>query len=63
MKFCPLKKETIKIDVSKTKEYFMFCDGVSCAWYAKETDECALKCIATRLENGTVKVLCKTSDP
>jgi hypothetical protein len=51
MKFCPLKKKKLKIDVGVTGEYFAACEGESCAWYVKETDECALKCIATRLEN------------
>jgi hypothetical protein len=61
--FCPLKKMTVKTDTGTTKEFFLGCDGKACAWYIEETEECALKCIATRLENGTVKVLCKTSDP
>jgi hypothetical protein len=51
MKFCPLKKETLKTDVGTIREYFMVCEGESCAWYVKETEECALKCIASRLEN------------
>jgi hypothetical protein len=51
MKLCPLKKGTLKTDVDIIKEYFLACDEKSCAWYVKETDECALKCIASRLEN------------
>jgi hypothetical protein len=51
MKLCPLKKGTLKTDVDIIKEYFLVCDEEACAWYVKETDECALKCIATRLES------------
>jgi hypothetical protein len=58
MKFCPLKKETLKTDVGTTREYFMLCQGDACAWYIEETNECAIKCIATRLESGEVEVLC-----
>jgi hypothetical protein len=49
--FCPLKKMTVKTDAGTTKEFFLGCDEESCAWYVKETDECALKCIASKLEN------------
>jgi hypothetical protein len=49
--FCPLKKMTVKTDAGTTKEFFLGCDEESCAWYVKETGECALKCLASRLEN------------
>jgi hypothetical protein len=49
--FCPLKKMTVKTDTGTTKEFFLGCDEEACAWYVKETDECALKCIAIRLES------------
>jgi hypothetical protein len=51
MKLCPLKKGTLKTDVDIIKEYFLVCDEESCAWYVEETGECALKCLASRLEN------------
>jgi hypothetical protein len=50
-KLCPLKKATIKTDIDTIKEYFTDCIEDACAWYVKETDECALKCLASRLEN------------
>jgi hypothetical protein len=51
VKLCPLKQITIKTDVSTTKTYLMECDEEVCAWYIEETKECAIKCIATRLES------------
>jgi hypothetical protein len=49
--FCPLKKMTVKTDAGTTKEFFLGCVEESCAWYVKETDECALKCLASQIEN------------
>jgi len=51
MKLCPLKKGTLKTDVGIIKEYFLVCDEESCAWYDKETGECAIKCIASQITN------------
>jgi hypothetical protein len=48
---CPLKKITVKTDACTTKEFFLECDEEVCAWYVKETDECALKCLASQIEN------------
>jgi hypothetical protein len=58
LKFCPLRKKTIKTDVNATVHYFDNCIGSACAWYVNETKECAIKCMATRLESGEVEVLC-----
>jgi hypothetical protein len=62
MKLCPIRQIKVKQQVHEERTIFNECIGELCAWYVEETDECALKCIATRLENGMVKVLCKTSD-
>jgi hypothetical protein len=56
--FCPLKKMTVKTDAGTTKEFFLGCDGETCAWFIRQTEECAVKCLAARLEFGEVKVLC-----
>jgi hypothetical protein len=51
MKFCPLKKIKIKQQVSEERTVFAECIGETCAWYVKETDECAVKCIASQIAN------------
>jgi hypothetical protein len=57
VKLCPLKQITIKTDINTTKTYFMECDEEVCAWFIEETKECAIKCIATKLERGAVHVI------
>jgi hypothetical protein len=54
---CPLKHITVKRDTNETVTFFDLCSGERCAWYIKETGECAIKCIATRLERGAVHVI------
>jgi hypothetical protein len=54
--FCPLKHITVKRDINERITYFDICSGKGCAWYIEETGECAIKCIATRLERGAVHV-------
>jgi hypothetical protein len=51
MKFCPLKQIKVKQQVNEERTIFSECIVEHCAWYVEETDECAFKCIATRLEN------------
>jgi hypothetical protein len=55
-----LRKVALHRDVNVTISDFGTCIGESCAWYVKETDECAVKCLAARLEFGEVKVVCET---
>jgi hypothetical protein len=54
---CPLRATRIKHDVNETMTVFEQCIGEYCEWFIKETDECAIKCIATRLERGAVHVI------
>jgi hypothetical protein len=49
-KFCPLKQIKIKQQVNEERTVFSECIGEECAWYIADTHECALNCIATRLE-------------
>jgi hypothetical protein len=56
LKACPLKRITIKRDVNDSAVVFDLCYGDRCAWYIKETAECAIKCVATRLETGHLKI-------
>jgi hypothetical protein len=54
---CPLKKIMVKTEPGEYKEYFGSCTKSACMWYIEETGECAIKCIATRLERGAVHVV------
>jgi hypothetical protein len=56
IKQCPLKHFTVKPDVAVHRTMFDICSGKNCAWYIEETNECAITCIATRLERGVVHV-------
>jgi hypothetical protein len=60
MKFCPLKQIKIKQQVNEERTVFGECIGEYCAWYIKQTEECAVKCLAASLEFGEVKVVCET---
>jgi hypothetical protein len=47
----------LKRDVNVTEALLGMCEESRCAWYIEETSECAIKCIATRLEKGAVHVV------
>jgi hypothetical protein len=40
----------LKRDVNVTEALLGMCEESRCSWYIEETGECAIKCIATRLE-------------
>jgi hypothetical protein len=54
---CPLKKIRVQTEPGEYREYFDNCQKSACMWYIEETGECAIKCIATRLERGAVHVV------